>query len=1547
MTNLVYVLYRLCAFVVFAIGLSCLLSFSAHADGPSLAYTPEVVSPRLTYLDTTTGLSQDTVEAILVDSEGFLWLGTEDGLDRYDGHEVVKVSGQNNMLDNNPVYYIHEFDQRYLILSTGLNGILKFDKTDGSVTELLNLPYRDDADWPQYSDAMMNIDENRVLVALNESIHSIDMATNKTQSVFALNDAQIDAGESIRAFYVHKNTYFIGTTLHLWAFNTTSGVLQLVPHTPSDNVNAHNVKHLSSPTGKKLWVGTVQGLYELDIAQLMNHLYADWTAPQIKVLEANRNIWQVAYRSPDKIYVATDLGLFLTSADASEFKLLFELNKQFEVLSHPDVMDLAFDRAGNIWMATYVSGAMLWSPRSLAFTNIFASTNAKAKANLSHNSVQALFQNSSSEMWIGTENGLNRLDLNSQSLTQYLVSDDDQPDYTSASILEIEPYSRDVFWVAHGEGVTQFDTQSGQLLDNARFSDEIATVLNQYAFSILPQGREILWVSNEQGIHRIDFVSQTVRSVETSSNSFHNAAANYMHFLGFDAVSGQILVSGTAQLWGIDQASLAPSLLHSAADDGANMMTKPSSFIRDTNNNVWLAYTGLGLYQLDGRTFSELALFNKSNQLSTTVIYGLALDGEGDIWFSSHSGIHSLSTSDFTVQSFGFASGLASAEFNEGAHLHLADGRLAYGGNLGFSIFNPLSLKSKDSEGLAQPVITSVSVANRELALPFTDLHGQAIVLEPDDIGLTLKFSMLNFAQYGANRFQYSITRAGRTTNYPPVNSNQILLPTLEPGDYKIEVRPATGPADANLAAFIMVSVKHQPWASPWAVVAYCVLAATVFLMIVWRRHKVQRVINAANKKVAQYNIQLTDALKASNADIWQWQSDTNTISGKRLVYDLELPYESLDFDEFTALIHPEDKQEYLKNWAQFIAQQDTQLDVTYRLIGLSGKSLWYRDVGSLKTLGEGIRSVSGTYTNLTESVAAKEKLKVFGEAFNHTRDWVLIFDSKLRPIAANPSFMQAFGIDSRRPLDVQIQRINQEHEDELKLLHNHLKSLKAGDRYKTEANVHVLQNKLTLLADVKAIEKQSNRFEIDHYLCIFTDITDQIEAQRALQKLANYDVLTGLINRSLLIERLKQGIHYSKRHLEKLAVLFVDLDRFKPINDSFGHEAGDQVLMEVARRLASKFRGQDSVARIGGDEFIIVLSEVKDKEAIDKICRDVLKIIEKPVSIGHQAVNISASIGVALYPDHANDAEHLVRNADIAMYSAKQQGKNAFSYFVPSMNDKVHADMLLENKIKVALAQNEFINFYQPIIDITTAKTAGFELLMRWFDEDKMIPPDVFIPVAEQIGCIVEMTEQAIYRAVADLAQWYQQGFTGYVAINLSAKHFNRAFNADSLMGLLAKYNLPPHTIRFEITESLLMENSHKSVTYMNELRELGFKISLDDFGTGYSSLKYLKDFPIDVLKLDKSFVKDVLEDKATSSIVYSTLIMAELLALDTVAEGIESEQQFRYFQASKCRMLQGYYFSRPIPVEQTYDMLNRSWFEQVSNDNTNIFSIGSSSQT
>nr|WP_136249646.1 EAL domain-containing protein [Ningiella ruwaisensis] len=1531
-------------------GLSLMSLFLLFIASNSLAqtvipdYSPSIQAPKLSYLDTSNGLSQDSIEALHVDQEGFLWLGTDEGLDRYDGYNFLQVSGSDGMLIGNSVYFIYEHNERYFYLSTALSGIVKLDKKTGETFEVLKRPYRFDEDWSQYSDAIISYSENEILIALNEDIFLLDTNDDTYQKIYSFSDQQINAAESIRTIFLRDTLLYIGTTQNLWVHDLNTDISYRLRHVPNPNEVNSNIKLLYSPNNESLWVGTVEGLYAMSFEEIERHLYEHWDAPAIEVIDPIRNIWDIVEVGENDIYIGTDKGLFLTNKDNWEFTYLFGLIKHFEIISHPDVMHLALDKSKQLWIGTFRSGAMLWAPQSRDFTNVYSAVFNTPEANLSNNVVLSLHQQNADSLWVGTANGLNEYRLSDGRINSFETTNINDAAYSSSHIYQIERASNDRLWVLNGERLQEFDTQSGQYLSNERFSPNIQTILKDYIYSFYYQQPDILWATVPDGIYRINLRLQTSELFALPGQEINtqDASADHLIILGKDDYSQKLFISGPASLWQLDTTTYEFTLLHSSSSEGASRATIVNSFVRDNQNDLWIAYSGVGLYHLNKDTMQTKAFYNKNTLLPSNIVYDLAVDENNNIWFSSHSGIHSFHAERLTLKSYGFLQGLASSEFNDGAFELLSDKRFAYGGNLGFALFNPEKLQSSADKRVFKPVITEVRLATRPLNVSYSNLDGEKIELKPDDLGLSLRFSNLNFNLSIADRFRYRIKSDDKVVNYPPVTSNEIVLPALSPGDYTIEIFDAA--LDTSLLknsdyyASLRVSVPYPPFASPFAFVLYALLVASLLALYMYRRHRTQTIINRANEKVKDYNTKLVNALQASNTSIWEWHSATNTTSASRLTDELGFDFESVSLEQYIQKIHPDDKQTFIDKWNDFIEQYDDQFDVTYRVMAKNDKPQWYRDVASLQTQSDGSLIVSGTYNNLTASVAGREKLKVFGEAFNNTRDWVLIFDKHLRPIAANPSFMKAFNVNPRHQLGPQIKRANKEYEEELKLLSNRMLSLKAGESWKTEANLQMQNRSMTVLADIKAVQKRDSNTQIDHYLCIFTDITEQIAAQNELQKLSNYDLLTGLVNRGLLRERLKQSMHFAKRRHEKLAILFLDLDRFKPINDNFGHEAGDKVLIEIGRRLQTKFREQDTVARFGSDEFVIVLSEANQKGNVLSIAQDIIQLLTKPISLGSQNIELSVSIGVAMYPDDAIDADNLIRNADIAMFEAKSRGSNQVEFFHEDMNKKAHEDIVLENRLKVAVMQNQLTNYYQPIIDLHTGKTAGFELLLRWFDNDKLIPPNTFIPIAERNGSIFKSTENAIEQALIDMRSWTAKGFDGYVAVNLSAKHFRQKFDTQIIKQSLRKHGLPLSCIRFEITESLLMENSQDSIAYLKDLQSEGFKISLDDFGTGYSSLKYVKDFPIDVLKIDKSFTDDVLTDASTKSIVYSTLIMSELLKISTVVEGIETREQVEYFQSTKCRLLQGYYFSRPVAVNDTYQMLSKQWLEAKASAGKNI---------
>jgi diguanylate cyclase (GGDEF)-like protein/PAS domain S-box-containing protein len=445
-------------------------------------------------------------------------------------------------------------------------------------------------------------------------------------------------------------------------------------------------------------------------------------------------------------------------------------------------------------------------------------------------------------------------------------------------------------------------------------------------------------------------------------------------------------------------------------------------------------------------------------------------------------------------------------------------------------------------------------------------------------------------------------------------------------------------------------------------------------------------------------------------------------------------------------------------------------------------------------------------------------------------------------------------------------------------------------------------------------VRDQNN--EISNYIALFSDITERKASFERIQHLAHFDLLTKLPNRALLNDRLASAISYAKRNGTQLALVFLDLDRFKNINDSLGHHAGDLLLQIVSERLKSCVRESDTVARLGGDEFVILLSSVREPDDAANVAQKVIEIISLPFMLDGNEANIGTSIGIGIYPENGLDSASLVRNADAAMYHAKDNGRNNFQFFSPEMNDKAFERLALENDLRRALKREEFVLHYQPQIDILTRKIIGVEALIRWQHPERgFVPPINFIPLAEKCGLIVPIGEWVIRAACAQNIAWQKQGIAPVLtAVNISAQQFQQKDFKELLLAILDETGLAPELLELEITESAIMENAESMLAMLHSLKKMGLRLSIDDFGTGYSSLSYLKHFPIDKLKIDRSFVQDITDDSSNDALIETIINMGHNLKLKVIAEGVETVEQLATLEKLQCDEIQGYYFSRPL---------------------------------
>jgi diguanylate cyclase (GGDEF)-like protein/PAS domain S-box-containing protein len=683
-------------------------------------------------------------------------------------------------------------------------------------------------------------------------------------------------------------------------------------------------------------------------------------------------------------------------------------------------------------------------------------------------------------------------------------------------------------------------------------------------------------------------------------------------------------------------------------------------------------------------------------------------------------------------------------------------------------------------------------------------------------------------------------------------------------------------------------------------------------------RHHLRYVLRASRlfEELRRKEERLAVAQRMARLGHWEWNPHAGSlILSEEALRILGLPSTPTGavLERLLDRIHPEDRKEVEATLEEVLASGAPSV-MDHRIVLPGGAVRFVQARAEIAPDRPGRKErLTGTIQDITERKLVEEKLLLAGKVFDHCSEMILITGPDFNIIDVNPAFCRLSGYSREEVVGTNIRAHHSRHHDD-HFFRQLWESLLHSGRWQGELwNRRKDGESFPALVAISAVKDDQG--ETTHFVAIATDISKLRETEKRLHYLTQFDPLTNLPNRLLFHDRLQQALINAARKDGVVGVLFFDIDNFKEINDSLGHSAGDLVLQMVAERVTSRVRKSDSVARLGSDEFAIILRELNINESGALVAQRLQEVMAEPFAVGGKEFYLTLSIGIALYSDDAAEAEALAKKAETAMYFAKEQGKNRYQFFSGDMNVRAHERLQLKTDLRRALERREFLLHYQAKFDSQSGTLTGLEALVRWqHPELGLVPPMQFIPLAEETGLIVPLGEQVLQMACAQNRQWRDQGFAPTrVAVNLSANQFRDSALLEVVGRVLEETGLPPDGLELEITESALMLDTERAIETLRKFQAMGITIALDDFGTGYSSLSYLKRFPVDALKIDYSFVKNIFVNAEDAAIVKAIIAMARSLKMKTIAEGVETEEQRVFLREQGCDEVQGYLAGMP----------------------------------
>ena len=1446
------------------------------------------------------GLAQNTVGAILQGDKGFIWLGTQGGLHRYDGYHLKRFhheASRTDSLPDNVISALASDGRGHLWVASKVGGLVLFDPENNRV-----LP----APGPWVGrlsgiTAMAGGGGKQLLIGDYDAIVSVAPGYRKAHTVWKTVGNDPLAATEIAQCGQSNTFYALHGTLLISIGNDAA-------HTHAVQIDQPDAHTLLCRRNGHLLLGTDHGVYKLDPATgKTTRIWPGKGDPAPSTI-----VNALAEDHAGRIWAAIEsVGLLELDAHEQHPRLLKPHPDIPGSLPDENIHKLYVDRSGLVWTGGITHGADYFDPAGVPFR--FFSDERPSHNKFATNNVRALYEGPSGRIWLGLDGaGLHRYDPATDtfdSLTPLLMQA--LPSGTSSS-LEVYAIARhgDRFWLATSAGPMVLDSrqQHAELLDPA--------LADRPLRSLLRTGDGTIWLGMYDGSGVYAYRDgKRIAHLEHRKGHPQSLASGIVVTMAQDP-RGRLWIGTSTGLSVFDPATgrMRTFREQPGVDDSLSSHVIMSLFV-DNQGQLWVG-TQSGLDRLialddQGAHFNRMT---SRNGLPDGTIYCLREDARHNLWMSTNRGVVRLNPTSGKITAFTVEDGLQGMEYNSNACLKTRDGSMIFGGVNGFDEVDPARVKP--SSYIPQINLTSVHIGAQNRAVLPADGR---IEMAQSARAIRFEYASMDFASPQQNHFQHRLVGFDKDwindgTRHSTTYTN------LPAGHYRFEVLASNHNGQfGNHPMTVDLVVVPPWWASHTMFALYLALVALLLLALYLALRARQQRERRHRDQLREREGRLSMALWGSGDEFWDLHLSENRLY--RLGADQLLGKgtpSDIDFDDWcNYVLHPDDLDHVRKELAACLDGTAEHFESEYRLKTTQGEWIWVLGRGKIvgrDANGKPVR-ISGTVRNITRTRNEDRERRIAAEVIRSMSEAVTVFDLDFRFSSVNAAFtrMSGYGNDEVRGRDTSLLNCTQQPDS----VYAHMRrELQSHGHWRGELWLR-RKNGSDFLCWVELREVCNAHGRRTHYVGVMTDITDRKRAEQELRYLANYDMLTGLPNRTLLGERLADAILRARRSGHRLALLYIDLDRFKHVNDSMGHTTGDRLLKAAGARLRQCVREQDTVARVGGDEFTLVLEDVGGSGEVIGVAHKIISAFNEALVLdSHQEVLISPSIGISLYPDHGQVPNELLKHADTAMYQAKERGRNTWMIYNDAMDADARLRATMASALRRALERGEMSVVYQPKMMLDDHQLIGVEALLRWKnDELGQVPPTIFIPLAEETGMIMDIGQFVLDQACRDLHAWRDAGVAPLtMAVNLSMVQLQRSGLAKSLRHTLEKHDVPARYFELELTESTVMANVEQSMRTLSELRNIGVSLAIDDFGTGYSSLSYLKRLPLTVLKIDQAFVGDITTDPDDEAITATIITMAHSLGLQVVAEGVETAEQADYLKEHDCDQIQGNWLSPPL---------------------------------